>query len=279
MAPKKKADASEDAPAAKAAKTEPAGGPRARRVDVLYASEAYLAINKPFDTRLDRARDGSDEATVEDLVKACVAPRQRAELRHCHQLDYSTSGVLLYALSRKAAAAAQKCFERRETRKEYLALCWGDAPFEAATCELGIAQDPEDGFKMTCGDRDVLWPALGKGADPAAREERKRKRRHSGDALTEVEVVGRGTYLGRRATKLRLRPKTGRRHQLRLHCTALDLPIVGDATYGEGRERDGAPRMMLHARALELPLDGRRLVVSTADPFPADADDVFVPCL
>lgn len=82
-------------------------------------------------------------------------------------------------------------------------------------------------------------------------------------------------------TKLRLHPRTGRRHQLRLHCLALGHPIVGDVTYADPRlfGSDRAPRMMLHALSLRVPIRGWRdkstkeltedfvIDVQTDDPF------------
>lgn len=90
-------------------------------------------------------------------------------------------------------------------------------------------------------------------------------------AQTTVEVLTQGFYQGRPVTKLRLTPRTGRRHQLRVHCLCLGHPIVGDYTYNalhrqavddedrhQTREADSssagdeesACRMMLHAHKL-----------------------------
>ena len=121
---------------------------------------------------------------------------------------------------------------------------------------------------MMCGDRDAVWPPLDEASEDKADVVARRKRRkHSGQASTEVEVLARGTYRGEPATKLLLRPKTGRRHQLRLHCVALGHPIVGDATYGGDTE---SPRMMLHAHTLALP---------TPAPLDITARDSFLPPL
>ena len=237
-----------------------------RRVTKLYEADDYVAVDKPCDMCIDKQRNREgDDPNLEDLVRAAVAPALRGEVRHCHQLDYATSGVMLYATSRKAAAAAQKCFQGRTARKAYLALVWGAPRDATSACELAVIQDPDDAFRMKLGDLETVWPLLAPGAAKEARHERRKRRKHSGPAFTTVEVVARGTYLGRPVAKLLLRPKTGRRHQLRLHCVALGLPIVGDATYGP--EDDDAPRMMLHARTLMLPVGERGLEVSAPDPF------------
>ena len=242
----------------------PARAPQARAdVTLIHVCDRYVAVDKPFDMRIDGGREGRDEATLIDVLRARV-PAHARELRHCHQLDYATSGVMLYALSRKAAGEASVCFERRTARKTYVALVVGDCDFERTTCDLGVCQDPVDDFRMMCGDRDAVWPPLDEASEDKADVVARRKRRkHSGQASTEVEVLARGTYRGEPATKLLLRPKTGRRHQLRLHCVALGHPIVGDATYGGDTE---SPRMMLHAHTLALPTPAP-LDITAPDPF------------
>jgi len=76
---------------------------------------------------------------------------------------------------------------------------------------------------------------------------------------TRVEVVAQGSYLGVPVSEVRLTPTTGRRHQLRVHLAWLGHPITGDQTYAAGspwaRASATAPRMMLHARLLELPFN------------------------
>lgn len=86
-------------------------------------------------------------------------------------------------------------------------------------------------------------------------------------AVTDIYVVARGTLGGRPVTKLLMCPCSGRRHQLRLHAKATGHPIVGDVAYCGDTV---APRMMLHAWRLRLPLprEAAPLCVTTADPFP-----------
>jgi len=83
-------------------------------------------------------------------------------------------------------------------------------------------------------------------------------------ASTELEGVAWGQWLGRPVTKVVLRPSSGRRHQLRLHCVHLGFPIVGDATYTDD---DKSFRMMLHAWRLVLPLPAGTMTWETTDPF------------
>ena len=237
---------------------------RKRTITTLYETDSYVAVDKPYDMRIDKQKNDDGDPNLQDLVRASLPPAVRTELRHCHQLDYATSGVMLYATSKKAAAAAQICFQERRVQKEYLALVWGTPPSRELACAEPICQSTEDAFKMMIGDVDAVWPLLDQDASKADRDERRRKRKHSGPAATTGLELARGSYMGEPVAKLLLKPTSGRRHQLRLHCVALGLPIVGDATYGAD---DGAPRMMLHARTLRLPVGEEGLEVSAPDPF------------
>ena len=94
-------------------------------------------------------------------------------------------------------------------------------------------------------------------------------------ARTLVQVLETIKYCGQSVTRLRLTPLTGRRHQLRVHLNHLAHPLVGDATYDGGALAGLAPRMMLHAMELTIPLgpDGV-LQVTTPDPFPSSAGEL-----
>ena len=106
---------------------------------------------------------------------------------------------------------------------------------------------------------------IGKGAKVILSAHFGRPKGQVNDAMRLTPVAARlSELLGKPVAKLLLKPTSGRRHQLRLHCVALGLPIVGDATYGAD---DGAPRMMLHARTLRLPVGEEGLEVSAPDPF------------
>mmetsp|Transcript_2675 Transcript_2675/g.8390 ORF Transcript_2675/g.8390 Transcript_2675/m.8390 type:complete len:239 (-) Transcript_2675:224-940(-) len=206
--------------------------------------------------RIDGGRHGekADEANAADILKRML-PEVASELRHCHQLDYATSGVMLYAVSRKAAAAAALLFQERSAQKEYLALVVGTVRDAVLECRAPVCQDPEHDFKMMCGDRDLVWPLAAKN-----------RRKHSGPAATTLFLLSYGRYYGKPVTKVRVVPSTGRRHQIRLHCLTLGHPVVGDATYAPVDPVDA--RMMLHAHKLFLPFHSHpHLALTAPDPF------------
>ena len=159
---------------------------RKRTITTLYETDSYVAVDKPYDMRIDKQKNDDGDPNLQDLVRASLPPAVRTELRHCHQLDYATSGVMLYATSKKAAAAAQICFQERRVQKEYLALVWGTPPSRELACAEPICQSTEAAFKMMIGDVDAVWPLLDKDASKTDRDERRRKRKHSGPAATTV---------------------------------------------------------------------------------------------
>jgi 23S rRNA-/tRNA-specific pseudouridylate synthase/isopenicillin N synthase-like dioxygenase len=212
--------------------------------------EEYLFVFKQHDLHMDHP---NELVTLDTQLNACFGalrdPQAAFGFRPVHQLDFATSGVLCVALSKKAAAAASRLFESRQTSKLYLALVHGYPTWDSFTARGAIGEDATDprGFRMAIeGDPGCTKPL---------------------SASTELFVVARGTLDGRPVTKLLMRPKDGRRHQLRLHTRAAGHPIVGDVAYCGDTI---AVRMMLHAWRLRLPLpkQPQPLCVTTADPFP-----------
>jgi 23S rRNA pseudouridine1911/1915/1917 synthase len=178
------------------------------------------------------------------------------DARLVHRLDRETSGVLLIALGLPADRRLGIAFERKNMRKEYLAIVEGVAPKEVL-CDGAIGDvDPPGIIRLKQG---VV--AAGASAETLVRLER---RLPGGRSL------------------VRCFPKTGRMHQIRVHLSHLGHPIVGDKIYGTAADQAyddfcnrslsgdvvdvfGAPRQMLHAAVLEFPDPeaGRRRVEAT----------------
>ena len=201
----------------------------------------YVALNKPFDVRLDTPRgwpgkvrftpkfDG--DASCEDFL-AHRFPNEH--VRFCHQLDNATSGVLLCALTKKAAGVAAKMFRERRTKKFYSAVVFGWPEEDFWTCTKKIGKDEEDetGFR-----------------------EKVREDEGGKECKTEFEVLKRGyltlegKHWNKRVSLVRVRIFTGRRHQIRVHLKDCGFPIVGDAAYADDED---TYRTFLHAEDLEL---------------------------
>ncbi|MBI4864009.1 MAG: RluA family pseudouridine synthase [Candidatus Riflebacteria bacterium] len=159
-----------------------------------------------------------------------------------HRLDRQTSGALLLARSPEAAAAL--CTEIREGRfkKSYLALC------------RGVVRDSMR-IDSPLSDGDESRPAC-----------------------TDVEPL---EHFCDRYTLLRVRPLTGRSHQIRRHLKRVNHPLVVDATYGSGtlnrffRETMGLDRLFLHAESLRVlhPVELRHVEVGS--PLPPELEEVL----
>jgi tRNA pseudouridine32 synthase/23S rRNA pseudouridine746 synthase len=156
-----------------------------------------------------------------------------------HRLDLDTSGLLVIALDDDTHAAVQRLFARREVSKRYLAILAGEVAADRGTIELPLRVDLDD------RPRQIVDPAHGK------------------PAVTDFEVLDRSG--GR--TRVALYPRTGRTHQLRVHCAhpdGLAAPILGDRLYGTA-----AGRLHLHAEHLAFthPHTGDRLSHDSPAPF------------
>lgn len=140
-----------------------------------------------------------------------------------HRLDRDTSGVMIFALTPHAQRHLGLQFEKRQTRKSYIARVAGALAPRTGTVDLPLTVDwPNRPLQKVCHETGRA-------------------------ALTEWRVLRQGEG----ETRLRLSPKTGRSHQLRVHMLALGHPILGDPLYATGADRDH-PRLMLHSEELRL---------------------------
>ncbi|XP_051488465.1 RNA pseudouridylate synthase domain-containing protein 1 isoform X3 [Apus apus] len=178
--------------------------------------------------------------------------------RFCHQLDFSTSGALCVALNKAAAGSAYKCFKDRLVTKAYLALVRGHVSQSRLTIRYAIGKNTTEGMThMMCIEGT-------QGCD------------NPKPCQSELVVLEHGSYSGDPVTKVLLQPLTGRTHQLRVHCSAIGHPIVGDFTYSH--RKDSSPyRMMLHAYYLRIPTGKELIEVCAPDPFITTMDSNWVP--
>lgn len=157
-----------------------------------------------------------------------------------HRLDRDTSGVMIFALTRYAQRHLGLQFEKRMTRKTYVARVWGVPSETSGEIDLPLIVDwPNRPLQHVCHE-------TGK---PAQTEWRMLKN----DGVT---------------ARIRLHPRTGRSHQLRVHMQALGHPILGDPFYASGEAAE-FPRMMLHSEELRFkhPEGGKSVKIRSAAPF------------
>lgn len=218
--------------------------PKNPRLDVVHTQlPDYIVVNKPPDVRMDGPFNHTVESLVLIYLNSILFDTQTTSfgLRFVQRLDYATSGVLLIALTRPAAAVASAQFEQRTVHKVYAALVHGHifppGGEDFLTFDQPIADEHNESFRMT----------VGSASNPGRK------------SLTKCRVLQHGFYHDAPVSKVLLFPQTGRRHQLRVHCAHAGMPIVGDATYADDDcayygEDFIPPRMMLHAMRLELRL-------------------------
>lgn len=227
----------------------------------MYQSEDYIVVDKHWDIRID-SKMWYEKQTVQMQLQhrfpQLADPSTYYGFRFCHQLDFSTSGALCVALNKAAAGRAYRCFKDRTVTKVYLALLRGWVEKETQTLDFAIGKNSTEGkTHMMCIE----------GAEGCENPK---------PCQTELIVLEYGMYDGDPVTKVLLQPLTGRTHQLRVHCSAIGHPIVGDFTYSLGAD-DAPYRMMLHAYLLHIPLEPQHLLVTAGDPFIPAVDPKWVP--
>ncbi len=194
---------------------------------VIHEDDQVLGFNKPSGLAV---QGGSGVTRDLDHLLAVYATAKGRVPRLVHRLDRETSGVMIAARTKPAAAFFSAAFAERRARKTYLALIFGRLP------ETGIVEIPLK--RVNRGGIDLSAPA--RADDPGAQA-----------ACTRWRVVGTGEA---GAQLLALFPETGRMHQIRAHLAAIGAPIAGDRKYGGALAKAGLPFERLHLHALHLAL-------------------------
>jgi tRNA pseudouridine65 synthase len=204
------------------------------RISLLFVDEHLAVADKPSGLLVHRGWDNDDDVALFRVRDALGG----AHVYPIHRLDRGTSGALLFARTREAAAALSRSFEEGRVEKRYLALVRGTAP-EEGLIDYPIPRS-EDGPRVPARTRFVRL-----GRSPV-------------DRCSLVLAT----------------PETGRLHQIRRHLRHIDHPLVGDVTYGSGainrhyRATYDLHRLALHAAhlAFEHPRTGARVEVDAPVP-------------
>lgn len=236
-------------------------------LDILYEDDGLVVVNKPAGMVVHPAR-GNWTGTLTSALAfrfqslSDVGGPTRPGI--VHRLDRDTSGVIVIAKTNAVHIRLGQQFHDREVEKEYFAITAGPIDRDRDVIEAPIGRHPYQRDKMAIRDGHVT----------------------SRPASTFFEVIGRHG----RFTQVRVRPKTGRTHQIRVHLSHIGAPIICDRLYAghseftesmwRGRARtEGEPillnRQALHARALSFvnPQTGRQMTFEA--PIPADLQRVI----
>ena len=204
-------------------------------IELLFLDPHIVVANKPSGLLVHRGWDDDDDVAmfrVRDALGERVYP--------VHRLDRGTSGALLFARSRDAAAALGRAFEEGGVEKRYVALVRGTPP-DAGVIDYAI-QKREGGPRVP--------------------------------AVTRFRVIARSTV--DRCSLVEAMPETGRLHQIRRHLRHINHPLVGDVKHGSGeinrhyRAQYNLFRLALHAHfiAFDHPITMARVAVTA--PLPPD---------
>ncbi|UWR84183.1 RluA family pseudouridine synthase [Phaeobacter inhibens] len=204
-------------------------------LDILHHDAQLLVVNKPHGLL---SVPGRGEHLADCLLSRLQTVFPEALL--VHRLDRDTSGVMVFGVTPHAQRHLSMQFEKRSAKKAYVARVDGRLEPRSGTVDLPLIVDwPNRPRQMVCHD-------TGK------------------EAVTDWRVM----KYEDTATRVRLTPKTGRSHQLRVHMLSLGHAILGDPLYAEGGALDH-PRMMLHAEELRIkhPDSGESMKFRVKAPF------------
>ena len=174
-------------------------------VEILYEDDFIAVVNKPSGLAVHPGAGRKASTLVNALLAHFSLPQKGGDVRPgiVHRLDKDTSGLIVVAKNEHSLMELSRQFRERTVEKTYLALVHGTIAEEEGLIEVPIGRDPKNRVKFA--------PSL------------KGKR-----ALTEFLVLKR--Y--RDYTLLKLKPVTGRTHQIRVHLSFIGHPVVGDPVYG-----------------------------------------------
>lgn len=204
-------------------------------LDILHEDHEILAVNKPAGLL---SVPGKGAELADCLIARLEAAYPQVLL--VHRLDRDTSGVMVFGLTPHAQRHLGLQFEKRQTKKTYLARVAGRLEPKTGTVDLPLIVD---------------WPN---------RPLQKVDHEAGKPAVTDWRVMKASDT----ESRVKLFPQTGRSHQLRVHMLALGHPILGDPLYAP-ETADQHPRMMLHAEELRLrhPDGGEGMKFRVAAPF------------
>jgi len=178
-------------------------------LDIIYKDKDFAIINKPRGIISHPAKGNYDKTVVniildtfKDDIKSSVDPLRPGIV---HRLDKDTTGVMIIPFNEYAHWKIAEQFQKRTIKKEYIAITWGSFQKDDGVLENFLNRNKKNPMKFEVSQD-------GKNAN------------------SEFKLIKRGKCL----SVVKFLPKTGRTHQIRVHCKELGYPIFGDELYGGG---------------------------------------------
>ncbi len=212
---------------------------------IIYQDRYLLALNKPsgWVTLYGSGKKTSLQVWLEKEVsfkEKDLLFKKRSGI--VHRLDKDTSGLLLVAKNAATFTNLQKAFAKRLIKKEYLALVNGKIPRNGAVdAPIKRARGEKNKWRVFPGGRGSVTSYL-------------REKVYSSE--------------GQDYSLVRVRPLTGRTHQIRVHFKYLGFPLVSDPIYSSSKKKDDSSRLFLHASSLEFfhPMTKKKILLKNPLP-------------
>lgn len=236
--------------------------PIAEKLDIIYQDNDILAINKPPFLPVHPDSKTSHPKTLVNILLGNNIPLSSlgGNLRPgiVHRLDMDTSGLILIAKTDSGYKTLRQQFQDHTITKKYICLTTGQLPSKSGLIKAPIARNPLDRKKMAIQNSSSAKAALSKFKIIETF--------YSEDLqtylnLTEVQII------------------TGRTHQIRVHFSSINHPLLGDTTYGNKKlnliaKKHGLSRQFLHATELIFK-DTKNQEISLSSPLPSDLQNFF----
>ena len=207
----------------------------AMELDIVFEDQDIIVINKNADRVVHPAPGHYDDTIVNALLAhvdnlSAINGVKRPGI--VHRLDKDTSGLLIAAKNDRSHKSLAEQFKKRSVEKYYYALIEGDLAYKKGKIDAPIGRDPNDRKKMAV------------------------RKHHSKNAVSRFKIIEEF----KNHTLVEIKIETGRTHQIRVHFSYLDHPVVGDKKYGSQNSL-GAQRQLLHAKRLIIthPSEGKKM--------------------
>ncbi|MHB9036274.1 MAG: RluA family pseudouridine synthase [Armatimonadota bacterium] len=200
-------------------------------LDVVYEDDQIIVINKARGMTVHPA-PGSKQGTLVNAILAHsddlsgIGGVERPGI--VHRLDKDTTGLLVVAKTDQAHKSLQGQIQKRTAERRYIALVWGETKFNDAVVDAPIGRHPSDRQKMAVINDTGRYTAR--------------------EAVTHLKVTRRF----RSFTLLEAKLDTGRTHQIRVHCSFIGHPVVGDPAYGGAKRAIPSSYSKLEQRELSV---------------------------